>query len=145
MGDTKRGTADMMHVARIDDPIWLGAEANRMAREMVQGEGRMGEKLDAVAWRIQRNWGVDASIIKQGWQRPPRDMKVSRWMNLFQGYQKWKARGARAHYEQKREAVADHGHPALLRLADFVAGRVAGDESTTEEDEEAGRPSDLTE
>lgn len=130
MGDTTQDRDDTMHVMRIDDPLWLGTEAKRMAAEMVEAEGRMGEKFDAVAYRLFTKYRVEPSIIKQCWNRPPREMKVSRWMNLFQGYlryQKKRAlnaeRHAKADYEEKRREIVAHGHPALLRLADLVAGR----------------------
>lgn len=118
------GTDDIMHVARIDDPIWLGEEAKRMSSELLRKEHRgPGDTIEAAAHRLQTKHRVDASIILQGWQRPAREMKVSRWMSVFKAY--WAEFGAHqaAAYEEKRNGTS--AHPALVGLADFVAGRSA--------------------
>ena len=122
MGDKKSDRGRKMHVARIDDPMWLGREARRMSRELLEKEKRpIGDTIEAAAHRLQTKYGVDASIILQGHQREPREMMVSRWMSLFQAhYAAFAARADQA-YEDKRNATT--AHPALVRLADFVAGR----------------------
>lgn len=137
MGDISQVRDDTMQVMRIDDPIFLGRQANAMVREMVRAEWLPGpdDKIEAVAWRMRTKYGVEPSVTKQCWNRPPREMKVSRWMNVLQGYARWqrvRARNAERQatkaYEEKRGEVVDQVHPALLRLADFVAGRVADEQ-----------------
>lgn len=113
--------------ARIDDPAFLGQHAKQMARDMVLREWHgPDDKLDAIAHRIERKWRVPASVVIQGWKKPARDWKVSRWMSLFQAHCRMLATeaNAKAAYEEKRhEAGMVAVHPALVRLADFVAGR----------------------
>jgi hypothetical protein len=54
-------------------------------------------------------------------------MKVSRWMAVFKAcYAEFGAR-AEAAYEEKRKTT--DAHPALVRLADFVAGRPVQEET----------------
>lgn len=118
-GDSK------MFVTSIDDPVWLGSQAKRMATELLEKEKRpIGDTIEAAAHRLQTRHRVAvAPIILQCWNREPREMKVSRWMTVF--YVHWKEFEARADeaYEEKRKTT--NAHPALVRLADFVAGREA--------------------
>lgn len=111
-----------MSVTRIDDPIWLGEQARQMATELLEKEKRpVGDTIEAAAYRLQNKHRVPvASVILQCWNRPPREMKVSRWMTVF--YVHWREFGERvgAAYEEKRNGTT--AHPALVRLADFVAG-----------------------
>lgn len=133
MGDKKRGGRSKMHVTRIDDPMWWGAEAKRFARELLHHEHRgPGDTIEAAAARIERKHGVDASVVLQGWQRPPREMKVSRWMALYLAH--WEAIASKA-YEDRRHDAADRAHPALLWLADTVAGRAGAQEGQESERE----------
>jgi hypothetical protein len=112
-----------MFVARVDDPIWLGSEAKRMASELLEKEkSPIGDTIEAAAHRLQTKHRVPvASIILQCWNREPREMKVSRWMTVFYVY--WREIGERGHhaYEEKRNGTS--AHPLLVGLADFVAGR----------------------
>lgn len=122
MRNKKQDRDDTMHVTRLDDPIWLGDEAKRMSRELLRKEHRgPGDTIEAAAHRLQTRLRVPASIILQCWNRPAREMKASRWMAVFQAY--WTEFGDRADeaYEEKRKTTT--AHPALVRLADFVAGR----------------------
>ncbi|MBA1141741.1 hypothetical protein [Mesorhizobium neociceri] len=122
MRDKSCVVGSKMHVARIDDPIWLGQEAKRMSKEILRKEHRgPGDTIEAAANRLHIRHHVDASVIIQCWNRPAREMKVSRWMSVFMVY--WAEFGAKAEtaYEEKRKAT--NAHPALVRLADFVAGR----------------------
>lgn len=131
MRNKKHDRDGIMHVARIDDPTWLGKEAKRMSAELLRREHRgPGDTIEAAAHRLQTRLRVPASIILQCWNRPAREMKVSRWMAVFAAY--WREFGDKADqaYEQKRETT--HAHPALVRLADFVAGR-ASDEKEGQE------------
>lgn len=137
MRDISNATEGRMHVARIDDPVWLGVAAKRMTRELVNAHWLgADDKIDRCAHRLQAAYGVDAAIIRQCWNRPPREMLVSRWMQLFQAYCRWKLRRARlmaraaerdavGNYEDIRDEVLGQGHPALVWLADLVAGRAA--------------------
>jgi hypothetical protein len=119
-----------MFVTSIDDPVWLGGEAKRMATELLNKEKRpIGDTFEAAAYRLQMRHRVGvAPIILQCWNRAPREMKVSRWMTVF--YVHWKEFGAKADaaYEEKRKTT--NAHPALVRLADFVAGRTVHEEET---------------
>lgn len=111
-----------MFVARIDDPVWLGQEAKRMSTELLQFEHRgPGDTIEAAAARLQIRRKVQAKILLQCWNRPAREMKVSRWMAVFRAH--WEEFGAVADaaYEEKRKST--NAHPALVRLADLVAGR----------------------
>lgn len=124
MRNKRSDRGDKMHVASISDPIWLGEEAKRMSRELLEHEHRgPGDTIEAAAQRLQTRLRVPASIILQCWNRPAREMKTSRWMAVFQAY--WTEFGDRADeaYEEKRKTTT--AHPALVRLADFVAGRSA--------------------
>lgn len=118
---------DKMHVASISDPIWLGEEAKRMSRELLEHEHRgPGDTIEAAAQRLQTRLRVPASIILQCWNRPAREMKTSRWMAVFQAYWQEFGQKADAAYEEKRKTTT--AHPALIRLADFVAGRASQQE-----------------
>lgn len=125
-----------MRVAEISDPVWLGKQANRFSRELLKKEhSGPGDTIAAAAARIAhsktgRKHGLEPSILMQGWNRPPGEWKLSRWMKLF--WVHWEEIGSKAEaaYEEKRNE-ADGTHPALLRLADIVAGRVvAGTKET---------------
>lgn len=124
MGDKKPAGNDKMYVARIDDPIWLGAHAKKMARELLTKEfAGPGDTIEAAAYRIQRERRVDAKIILQLWNRPPREMKVSRWMSVFRAHYEAFKNDAPARYASAREEADAAGvSPAIRRLADFVAG-----------------------
>ena len=124
MGDKKPAGKDKMYVARIDDPIWLGAHAKTMARQLLENEfAGPGDTSEAAAYRIQRARKVDARIILQLWNRPPREMKVSRWMSVFRAHYEAFKNDAPTRYAAAREDAAAAGvHPALRRLADLVAG-----------------------
>lgn len=119
-GISRDAGGTMRVVGDLADPIFLGEEAKRMVEEMVEAEssGRR-DKLVAVAYRLQTKYRVPASIILQCWQRPPREMLVSRWMAVFQAY---------CRYESRRDRI-DQRHPALGRLADAVAGHMAGSQA----------------
>lgn len=125
MRDKNSDRGGKMHVARIDDPIWLGEQARQMSVELLEKEKRpIGDTIEAAAHRLQTRHSVPvAPVILQCWNRPPREMKVSRWMTVF--YVHWREFGARAEaaYEEKRNVTT--AHPALVRLADLVAGRPA--------------------
>lgn len=122
MRDKSSDRDGKMFVTRIDDPVWLGEEAKRMSAELLKKEHRgPGDTIEAAAARLQTRLRVPANIILQCWNRPAREMKVSRWMTVFRAH--WEEFGARSSdaYEEKRKST--HAHPALVRLADLVAGR----------------------
>lgn len=124
MRDKCSDRGDKMSVTRIDDPVWLGEEAKRMSAELLQKEHRgPGDTIEAAADRLQTRLRVPSNIILQCWNRPPREMKVSRWMAVFRAH--WQEFGQRAEatYEDKRNDTT--AHPVLAGLADFVAGRSA--------------------
>lgn len=124
MRNKKHGTDNNMYVTSIDDPMWLGSEAKRMSRELLHKEHRgPGDTIEAAAYRLQTKHGCDASIILQGWQREPRDMLVSRWMALFRAH--YTVFSARANEAYETERNHHDANSALVRLADFVAGKTA--------------------
>lgn len=106
---------------RQNTPLSLGEAAKLMARELLEKEfqGR-GDTIEDAADRIETKHGVSASIVLQGRRRPAREMMVSRWMALFLAHF--------AEFSDKYEEMrneADGCHPAILRLADLVAGNMA--------------------
>lgn len=125
---------DKMSVTRVEDPIWLGHEARRMSRALLKREHHgPGDTIEAAAYRLQTKHKVPvAPVILQCWNRPPREMLVSRWMTIFAVF--WAEFGERADaaYEEKRKAT--NAHPVLLRLADFVAGRTNGNDDAPSKD-----------
>lgn len=93
-----------------------------MSEELLRKEHRgPGDTIEAAAHRLQTRLRVPASVILQCWNRPAREMKVSRWMAVFQAYWREFGEETEAIYEQKRAKTT--AHPAFARLADFVAGR----------------------
>lgn len=125
MRDKKYDGDGEMSVASICDPIRLGEEAKRMSDELLRKEHRgPGDTIEAAAYRLQNKHRAPvASVILQCWNRPPREMKVSRWMTVFMVHWAEFSAKADAAYESKRETT--NAHPALVRLADLVAGRKA--------------------
>lgn len=122
MRDKKSDRDHKMSVTSVDDPVWLGKEAKRMSTELLQKYHRgPGDTIEAAAARLQSKRRVPANVILQCWNRPAREMKVSRWMSVFRAH--WEEFGVKADlaYEEKRKST--DAHPALVRLADLVAGR----------------------
>ena len=110
-----------MSVTDINDPLFAGKSARKMARDLMGKYHRAGENYDTTAYKIQNQYGVDAEIIMQGWNREPRGMLTHRWLPRFQA---WLAAGfakADAAYEEERSRHDDTS--ALVRLADLVAGK----------------------
>ncbi|GHC79536.1 hypothetical protein [Limoniibacter endophyticus] len=111
-----------MSVTRIEDPTWLGEEAKRMSAELLRKEHRgPGDTIEAAADRLQTRLRVPSAIILQCWNRPPREMKVSRWMAVFRAHLQEFGNRAEANYEEKRNDT--QAHPVLAGLADFIAGK----------------------
>ena len=126
MGDRLHDGDGRMHAtARIDDPLWLAGEFKRMSAELLRRHHKgPGDTIEAAAARIGAKHRIDPSILMQGWNRGPRETKTSRWMAVFKAYHaEFCARHSAESYEDKRNAAAGQIHPALLRLADLVAGR----------------------
>lgn len=108
----------MNHVAAIKDPVFAGKSAKKWASDLLSREHRgPDDTIEAAAYRLQTRLGVDASIILQGWNRPARDMKVSRWLPLFMA---WAAEFPDRLYEDERKRHDPTSK--IARLADFVAG-----------------------
>jgi hypothetical protein len=123
MGDKTHALANTMRASRAITPEWLGAEAKRMGCALLRKEHRgPGDTIEAAASRLAVRNGIPTSILMQAWNRPPREMKVSRWMQLFAVY--WDEIESRAEqrYDDRRAQTAQT-HPSLVRLADLVAGR----------------------
>lgn len=125
MGDKRPVGDGKMHVARISDPVFLGQHAKRMAKELLTAEHRgPGDTIEAAAGRLGNQYRIDPNILLQAWNRPPREMKVSRWMSLFAAH--YAALKSGQAYADKRQEAADEGvHPILLGLADLVSGNMA--------------------
>ena len=127
MGDKKHVAGNKMSVTDINDPIFYGKSANRMAKDLLTKHFRgPTDTIEAAAYRVESTYGVDANIIMQGWNRPARGMLAHRWLPLFRA---WCAAGfarADAAYEEERARHEDNS--PLVRLADLVAGRKASTE-----------------
>lgn len=122
MGDKKQVASSIMSVTDINDPMFAGRTAKKMASDLLAKYHRgPGDNIETAAYRVQSELGVDANVILQGWNREPRGMLTHRWLPLFQA---WCAAGfarADAAYEDERARHADNS--ALVRLADLVAGK----------------------
>jgi hypothetical protein len=120
---SKMRAADDMSRIRIDDPRWLASEFKRMSKAIVEDEFvGPGDTLVAAADRIAIHHHIDPEIILQGWKRPPRNTLVTRWMALFRVYHERGLAAAAAYEEKRYEAEKAGVSPAILRLADLVAG-----------------------
>lgn len=124
MRDKKLVEDSKMFVASINDQTFIGTSARQMAKELLRKEDQgPGDTIDAAAYRLQTKYGVDADIILQGWRREIRDMKASRWISLFHAY--YQAGLAKADDTYEEERARHEPSSALVRLADFVAGKKA--------------------
>lgn len=121
MGDKKSVASNKMSVTDINDPLFAGKSARKMARDLMAKYHRAGENYDTTAFNIQKKYGVDADVIMQGWNREPRGMLTHRWLPLFQA---WVASGlARVDQLYEDERARHDENSALVRLADLVAGK----------------------
>lgn len=117
-------TGSKMSVIDTNDPVFYGKSAKQMASDLLtkyyQGPG---DNIETAAYRVQTKYGVDANIIMQGWNRPPRGMLAHRWFPLFQA---WCSAGfAKAEKAYEDERLYHEDTSALVRLADLVSGRTA--------------------
>lgn len=132
MGDKSPARDRKMSVVDYSDPTIAGSWAKQFSRDLLRREHKgPGDTIEAAAERLRRTKKLDPNILLQGWNRPPRDMKISRWLPLFLVW--WEEVGSRIEgaYESKRQEAEGHEvHPALLRLADTVAGRVVDETKT---------------
>ena len=111
-----------MIVADYKSPAFIGASANDMSSKLLAQEFRgPGGTLESAAYRLQTKFGVDASVILQGWRREIADMKASRWIALFAAFHASGLAKLEAAYADERSLHADAS--PLARLADFVAGK----------------------
>lgn len=122
MSHKKRVTGNKMSVTDINDPLFAGASAKRMAADLLRKYHLgPGDTNEAAALRVQRELKVDANIIMQGWNRPARAMMAHRWLPLFKA---WCEAGFAKIDEAYEEERARHDeNSALVRLADLVAGK----------------------
>jgi hypothetical protein len=124
VGDKKHVAGNKMSVTDFSDPLFAGKSARKMASDLLGKHFRgPGDNIESAAYRVQSEYGVDASVVMQGWNREPRGMLTHRWLPLFQA---WCAAGfakADAAYDAERQLHEDTS--ALARLADFVAGKKA--------------------
>lgn len=122
MGNKSHVTGGKMSVTDINDPLFYGNSAKVMAKDLLTKHFKgPTDNIEAASYRVQSTYGVDAEIIMQGWNRPPRGMLAHRWLPLFRA---WRAAGfarADAAYEEERARHDDTS--ALVRLADLVAGK----------------------
>lgn len=122
MGDKFHVTSNKMSVTSITDPVWLGSEAKRMSEDLLRKEHKgPGDTIEAAAGRLQARLQVPSNILLQCWHRPPREMKVSRWMAVFCAH--WREFGDQAEDDYKDKRNGTTAHPILVGLADLVAGR----------------------
>lgn len=121
---------------RIDDPEWLGSEARRMAKALLADEKKpIGDTVVNAAERLGQQYRLDPQIILQGHQREPRVWLAPRWLALFRAYHERFSRKAvrAAAYEENRHAARQAGvDPAVLWLADLVAGHTPEGDETIE-------------
>lgn len=120
-------TGSKMSVIDTNDPMFYGRSAKRMAKDLLAKHHHgPGDNIETAAYRAQTQYGVDANIIMQGWNRPPRGMLAHRWFPLFNA---WCAAGfAKAEKAYEDERLHHEEHSALVRLADLVSGRKADTE-----------------
>lgn len=130
MGDKKRVAGSKMSVTDINDPLFAGRSARKMSRDLMAKYHRAGENYDTTAYKIQQQYGVDAEVVMQGWNREPRGMLTHRWLPLFHA---WCAAGfakAEAAYDAERRKHEDTS--PIARLADLVAGKKAPEVASDE-------------
>lgn len=102
---------------------FLAKRAKTMAEDLLRDEHRgPGDTIQAAASRLQVAEGLDENILMQCWNRPPREMLVSRWMTLFFVHHRRCAQDMDNAYERKRAQLVED-HPVWVGLADLVAGR----------------------
>ena len=117
---------DRMSVVDVTDPHFAGRSAKRMARDLLgKYHNGPGDTIEAAAYRVQSEFGVDDNTVMQGWNREPRGMLTHRWLPLFQA---WCAAGfakvdALYEDERARHVQGTKGVPEIVRLADLVAGK----------------------
>lgn len=113
---------DKMSVIDINDPMFAGRSAKKMATDLLGKHYGPGDNIETAAYRVQEKYGVDANIIMQGWNRPARGMLTHRWLPLFQAWvEAGFARADRAYDDERARHGGDNS--ALVRLADLVAGK----------------------
>lgn len=102
-------------------------ELKRMNGFLLSREHRgPGDTVEAAAYRLQTRYGIPVAMTMRLRNREVSDMFVSSALPIVNAYMaatsKMEAAAARMeeHYEEKR---ARAGNSALVRLADFVAGR----------------------
>jgi hypothetical protein len=125
MSDKSHVKGSKMSVIDINDPMFAGRSAKKMAADLLGKHfNGPGDNIETAAYRVQEKYGVDANIIMQGWNRPARGMLTHRWLPLFQAWVEAGFAKADAAYEEERTR---HGvdNSALVRLADLVAGKKA--------------------
>lgn len=132
MGNKKRVASNKMSVTDINEPMFAGRTAKKMAEDLLRKfDNGPGDTIEAAAYRVQSEFGVDANVIMQGWNREPRGMLTHRWLPLFQA---WCAAGfARADAAYEAERARHEDTSALVRLADLVAGRKAQPQAAVNE------------
>lgn len=124
MGNSKRVTGVRMSVVDVSDPVFSGRSARVMARALLEKYHRgPGDTVEAAAYRVQTEYGVDANVLMQGRNREPRPMLAHRWLPLFQAWVQAGFARADALYEDERKRHGDPSNSALVRLADLVAGK----------------------
>ena len=103
--------------------------SQKMANDLLNSEFKgAGDTIEAAAYRVQTKWHAPASILLRLRHRAAqmRDMKVSSWFAVFEAYQR-ACKKAEQKYEIARASY--EMDPALVRLADLVAGRKEKDKT----------------
>lgn len=112
MGDKSSDREDKMSVAYIND---LKGMADFLLEREFKGPG---DTIEAAAHRAQTKYGAPASLILRLRNRVVNDMMMSSAMAIATAYLKAQERVEKAYAHEKSMAV----NPAILRLANFVAG-----------------------
>ena len=103
--------------------------SQKMANDLLNSEFKgAGDTIEAAAYRVQTKWHAPASILLRLRHRAAqmRDMKVSSWFAIFEAYQRACAKAERKYEIARASYEMD---PALVRLADLVAGQKEKDKT----------------
>lgn len=106
------------------------AEARHMSNYLLEREFRgPGDTIEAAAYRVERKWGVPASLINRLRIREVNDMLLSNWIKLTAGYEaacQQVERQAQHQQELAKELGANAVGSRLYSLAARMGGKEGG-------------------
>lgn len=107
------------------------AEARHMSSYLLEREFRgPGDTIEAAAYRVERKWGVPASLIDRLRIREVNDMLLSNWIKLTAGYEaacQQVERQAQHQQELAKELGANAAGSRLYRLGSLLARQTEGE------------------